>query len=130
MSTFIEKIRKETKEYHLKSTIEEKLVFEEKKDALMVKLTLLYHDKIIRSISGAAKKGKSEKYMNFNYEDFKGNYPGLGKPSLFQDMWLQEMANPSSKYLEINDDGEKLQCLEGITWNIWGNAKFTTVFQW
>ena len=138
MPTFIEKIREQTiaslTEKNNKTnaySIENERKMEEKKDALMIKLTGLYHEKIVTSISRAAINGYSEKYMNFTYEDFKANFPGLGKPSTVLDMWLKEMSNPDSKYLKTDDEEEEdLQCVEGIEWDIWGNHKFTTVFKW
>ena len=136
MTTFIEKIREQTNASLIKKTEEaidiniKKEKLEEKKDILMVKLTLLYHEKLVSSISRAALNGYSNKYINFKYEDFKANYPGLGRPSIIQDMWLKEMSKPDSKYLKTADGDEDLQCIEGIKWDIWGNQKFTTVFKW
>jgi len=104
-------------------------IFEEKKDALMFKLTELYHEKVRKAISQTADRGERVKYMNFTYEDFKANLHGIGKPSDVQSLWLSEMANPESKYLKITD-GDDLECFEGLKWNIWGNSKFTTVFEW
>lgn len=137
MTTFIEKIREQTNASLIKKNDEAKEInlkkenkIEEKKDLLMVKLTLLYHEKLLSSISRAALNGYSNKYMNFTYDDFKANSPKLGKPSVVQDMWLKEMSNPDSKYLKTADGDDDLQCIQGITWEIWGNIKFTTVFKW
>lgn len=136
MTSFIEKMREESEmSLDKKSTkatlsaIDKKKIMEEKKDALMIKLTDLYHNKLIKSISRAASNGIRTKYINFVYEDFKANVHGMGKPSEIQSMWLSEMCNPDSKYLKVAD-GDDLECLKGLKWNIWGNAKFTTVFEW
>ena len=136
MTSFIEKMREESEmSLDKKSTkarlsaIDKEKIMEEKKDALMIKLTDLYHNKLMKSISRAASNGTRTKYINFVYDDFKANVHGMGKPSEIQSMWLSEMSNPDSKYLK-KDDGDDLECLEGLRWNIWGNAKFTTVFEW
>ena len=119
-----EKFEKEKSNEVLKQKI-----FEENKDALMFKLTELYHEKLMKAISLAASKGERVKYMNFTYDDFNGKFCNIGKPAKVQLLWLREMTNPESKYLKITD-GDDLECLEGLKWNIWGNSKFTTVFEW
>jgi len=109
--------------------LEKDKIFQEKKHVLMVKLTELYHEKLVKAITQASSKGERVKYMNFTYEDFKANLHGIGKPSDVQSVWLSEMSNSESKYLK-KDDCEDLVCLEGLKWNIWGNRKFTTLFEW
>ena len=47
---------------------EQKKRMDEKKDALMIKLTDLYHEKIRSAIERASLNGSREKYMNFNYQ--------------------------------------------------------------
>jgi len=100
------------------------------KDEKFKALTAKYHSSIKTGIEHAAKRGKREKYINFDRDDFKANCVGLGFPQEFQDMWLKEMCNPKSEYLPTNDDtGEKIH-FEGISYNIWNNRNFTTVFKW
>jgi len=108
---------------------EQKKRMDEKKDALMIKLTDLYHEKIRSAIERASLNGSREKYMNFNYDDFKANFPGMGNPRAVQREWLNEMVNPTSKYLNIGEDTEKA-CFSGLKSDIWGNGKFTTHFTW
>ena len=133
MSSFItqmqEKANNFNNEKHEKDTSSDFKGFQEKKDALMFKLTELYHEKLRKAISQASYRGERVKYMNFTYDDFKANLHGIGNPAKVQSLWLSEMANPESKYLKIAD-GDDLECLEGLKWNIWGNSKFTTVFEW
>ena len=136
MSTFISQMQvkatvsqNEKFEKEKENEILKQKIFEEKKDALMCVLTELYHEKLRKAISQAASKGERIKFMNFTYDDFNCKFRGIGKPAKVQSLWLSEMTNPESKYLKI-DDGEDLVCFEGLIWNIWGNAKFTTVFEW
>ena len=103
---------------------------EDVRNDLFTALTDKYLVDVRESILRAAKKGLREKYINFNREDFKANFPGLGTPAEVQREWLIEMCNPESKYmLESVQDGTKLT-LEGINADVWNNAKFTTVFKW
>lgn len=103
---------------------------EDVRNELFTALTDKYLVDVRESILRAAKKGLREKYINFNREDFKANFPGLGTPCEVQRAWLIEMCNPESKYmLESVQDGTKLT-LEGINADVWNNAKFTTVFKW
>ena len=93
-------------------------------------LTEKYFDTILRGIKNAAKKGKCERYINFERDDFKANCKGLGYPSEFQRAWLEELKNPESKYLEeFQTEGNKVS-LEGIEFDIWNNKAYTTVFKW
>jgi len=91
-----------------------------------------HHGKLKKANEGAAEHGEYVKYMNFPREDFKANHNGFGKPEQVQSLWLREMTNPKSKYLKVTDGfvREDLECLEGLTWDIWGNGAFTTVFKW
>jgi len=43
--------------------------------------------------------GKREKFMNLEYNDFKANFPGLGKPADVCHRWLTEMTKEDSHYL-------------------------------
>ena len=104
-------------------------IFKKKEEELMIRLTEEYHSKLKDAIKRAAEDGKCEKYMNLRYEHFKANHDGFGNPAQVQSSWLKEMTNPESKYLKVTD-GEDLECLEGLTWDIWGNSAFTTVFKW
>jgi hypothetical protein len=108
----------------------------EVRSQLMNTITGIYYHKLKSSITRRSNYGKRELYFNFNYEDFKANCNGLGKPAVIQDMWLKEMSNPSSEFLplksKINDEDpdEKEDSFEGLVWQIWGNKTFTTVFTW
>lgn len=99
------------------------------KDKMFTELTDIHLVKVRNSILNAAKKGAQKKYINFNREDFKANFPGMGTPAQVQKEWLKEMCNPQSKYIITDDEGKKLT-LEGISADVWNNAKFTTVFSW
>ena len=101
---------------------------DEVRDELFTVLTEKYVIDVRESIFRAAKKGSREKYINFNREDFKANFPGMGTPAQVQKAWLTEMCNPDSKYM-IEVDGKKLT-LEGIEVDVWNNGKFTTKFSW
>ena len=101
---------------------------DEVRDELFTVLTEKYLNDVRESIFRAAKKGSREKYINFNRDDFKANFPGMGTPAQVQKAWLTEMCNPDSKYM-IEVDGKKLT-LEGIEADVWNNGKFTTKFSW
>ena len=102
--------------------------FDEVRDELFAFITEKYLIDVRESIFRAAKKGAREKYINFNRDDFKANFPGMGTPAQVQRAWLTEMCNPESKYI-IENDGKKLT-LEGIEADVWNNSKFTTKFTW
>ena len=51
-----------------------------------------------------------EKYINFDRNQFKANYPGLPIPAEVKKLWLAEMCNPNSKYL-IDDPKESVKKL-------------------
>jgi len=104
---------------------------EEVKDTLFKQLSEKHLLSIKTGIMNAAKKGKSEKYINFKREDFKANCPGLGGVSAFQLLWLNEITNPESEYLIEDPDnkGEKIN-LSGVKFSIWNNSSFTTMFSW
>ena len=101
---------------------------DEVRDELFTFLTEKYLNDVRESIFRAAKKGAREKYMNFNRDDFKANFPGMGTPAQVQKAWLEEMCDPDSKY--IIEDGGKKFTLEGIEADVWNNGKFTTKFSW
>ena len=109
---------------------EEKERREKVKHEKFVFLTKKYHEVIMFGLDHAASRGKYEKYINFDREDFKANCPGLGNPREFQALWLSEMTNPESSYVPINPlTGEKRD-FQGIKYDIWNNGAFTTVFTW
>jgi hypothetical protein len=93
-------------------------------------LTDKYFEIIMRGITNAAKKGKHERFINFDRDDFKANCKGLGYPNQFQKAWLEELQKPDSKYLTRFNTTEVKISLEGITFDIWNNKAFTTVFKW
>jgi len=73
---------------------------DERENQLMTFLTKKYHKSIKDALYRAALiDGRREKYMNFEYEDFKANYPELGRPKEVCERWLTEMTDPHSKYL-------------------------------
>ena len=93
-------------------------------------LTDKYFEIIMRGIKNSAKKGKHERFINFDRDDFKANCKGLGYPNQFQKAWLEELQKPDSKYLTRFNTTEVKISLEGITFDIWNNKAFTTVFKW
>ena len=99
------------------------------KDEKFKELTEKYISDILGGIARSAARGYREKYINFSRDDFKANCKGLGFPNEFQRLWLTEMTDPSSKYLINEEDGNPI-CLDGITFEIWNNGAFTTVFKW
>ena len=101
---------------------------DEVRDELFTFLTEKYLNDVRGSIFRAAKKGERVKYINFNRDDFKANFPGMGTPAQVEKAWLTEMCDPESKYI-IENDGKKLT-LEGIEADVWNNGKFTTKFSW
>jgi len=101
----------------------------DRRDEIMTFLTQKYLKNTRESIIRAARKGLTEKYINFARDDFKANFPGLGTPKEVERDWLNEMCNPESKY--FNEDEElKKMCLDGINFDIWNNGSFTTHFTW
>ena len=116
--------QKKNKELH------EKLLLE-KKDEMYKKLTEKYHSIIKNGIISAAKQGKREKYINFDKNDFKANFPGLGYPKDIQENWLEDViTNPSSDFLPRHYDTDMPEHLNGLMYEIWNNKKFTTKFSW
>ena len=93
-------------------------------------LTDKYFEIIMLGIKNSAKKGKHERFINFDRDDFKANCKGLGYPNQFQKAWLEELQKPDSKYLTRFNTTEVKISLEGITFDIWNNKAFTTVFKW
>lgn len=106
--------------------------FEEKKnkreDELMTTLTDLYFKKLQGAILRASENGNRVKYMNFDREKCKANFPGLGTPAQVLGRWLKNMTDPESKYL-LEEDGVKVH-LEGLHYDVWNNGAFTVKFEW
>lgn len=103
----------------------------EKKEAMYKKLTDKYHPIIKNSIMSAAKQGKREKYINFDRNDFKANFPGLGYPKDIQENWLDDViTNPASDFLPRHYDTDMPEHLNGLIYEIWNNKNFTTKFSW
>jgi hypothetical protein len=97
-----------------------------------------------------------EKYMNFEYNDFKADFPELGKPKEVCERWLGEMTNPDSKYLPYKTpeyfesqyerhfdslaamaDGQysvseppPRDHFSGLQFDVWNNSAFTVKFTW
>ena len=141
-----------------------------RKDQLLKKLTYKYYDKIKTTIQNASKFGRQYAYINFDYNDFKANINGLGNPSQVQRMWLKELCDPDSIYLNYytpfnesngkivlgdyndpenrwrfeaghyvfpskpsifpNSNPKRRESFKGLNFDVWNNAKFTTVFSW
>ena len=156
MATFIERMRTlANDEESVERTFAEeyKKKKEARKDELFKALTFRYYDEIKKAIENASKHGRQYVYMNFDYDTFKANFNGLGTPAQFQRLWLAELCNPNSKYLEdpswnnplpggpdcsepvsqrsvFDSRPLKKDSFEGLRFDVWNNAKFTTVFTW
>lgn len=98
---------------------------DEVKDTKFTELTQKYFYQIKRGIENAAKDGKNEKYINFDRNDFKANCFGLGNTTEFLKLWLNEIVNPSSKYI-LNGE----ESFQGFTFEPLNNFKFTTKISW
>ena len=144
MASFIENARAVSVSNDASINPEDKAVeiearIEMRKHEMMVFLTEKYHGKIKEAIERASKRGFREKYINFLYEDFKANCPGLGKPKDVQIMWLMEMCDPASFMVPVreakdgeegDDDGMIKDHFQGLEFDVWGNKNFTTRFWW
>ena len=184
MATFIERMRtmandKEAVQRTYADEYEKKK--EARKDARFKSLTFRYYDEIKKAIENASKHGRQYVYMNFDRDAFKADFNGLGTPAQFQRLWLAELCNPNSKYLEVPSRNStvgptarlignwnqpllgapnwrepvhphqcdpdlregarpqssvfdpppvKKDCFQGLNFDVWNNAKFTTVFSW
>jgi len=114
------------------SKTELKVKSDKRKDELFDFLTKKYHAKIKRSIMSAAQRGSKEKFMNFEKDDFKANCEGLGFPKDVQRLWLKEVIlnKDEDKFLSVDEITGERDHLNGINFEIWNNAKFTTRFHW
>ena len=108
---------------------------------MMESLTAKYHKQIKDALEKAAYSGKREKYMNFERDDFKANFPTLGTPAEMASRWFCEMINEESKYLPIksvtslkqgDNELEKVERehFKGLDFDIWNNAAFTVKLTW
>ena len=130
---------------------------DQREHELMTFLTKKYHKSIKDALYRAALiDGLREKYMNFEYEDFKANFPDLGNPKEVCERWLSEMTDPDSKYLPYKTpeyfeskyethfdslaamaDGQYSVSIppvrdhfSGLQFDVWNNSAFTVKFTW
>jgi hypothetical protein len=130
---------------------------EKRETELMTFLTKKYHKSVKDALYRAALiEGLREKYMNFEYNDFKADFPELGKPKEVCERWLGEMTNPDSKYLPYKTpeyfesqyethfdslaamaDGQYSVSeppvrdhFSGLQFDVWNNSAFTVKFTW
>ena len=103
-------------------------------DKMMKSITFIYYTQIKAAIEYASKHGRCYVHINFDKNNFKANCPRLS-PRQVLNLWLREMTNPQSKYL--NSSGSVFNCnvinkdsFKGIKWNIWNNDRFTAVLCW
>jgi len=106
---------------------------EKRLDEIMTMLTDKYHTLLKKGLEQAAHAGRREKYMNFDRDDFKANFPTLGTPVDMASSWLCEMIKEDSKFLPLKDiesgDGER-EHFKGLEFDIWNNGAFTIKFTW
>ncbi len=126
---------------------------EKRETELMTFLTKKYHKSVKDALYKAALiDGLREKYMNFEYNDFKANFAELGRPKEVCERWLAEMTNPDSKYLPYKTpeyfethfdslaamaDGQysvseppQRDHFSGLQFEVWNNSAFTVKFIW
>ena len=108
--------------------------FEESKakrvDEIMTRLTEKYHPLLKKGLTQAAHAGRREKYMNFERDDFKANFPTLGTPGEMAVRWLQEMVKEDSKYLPFREGTEDREHFKGLEFDVWNNKVFTIHLKW
>lgn len=111
--------------------------FEEAKskriDEMMNKLTDKYHPLLKKGLNQAAHAGRREKYMNFERDDFKANFPTLGTPAEMASRWLCEMTLEDSKYIPLKEgaeEGGEREHFKGLAFDVWNNGAFTIHFTW
>jgi len=91
---------KAIQDYHMQKMREFEAQKSKREDELMKKLTEKYHSRIKEALwNSALIGGKREKYMNLEYNDFKANFPELGKPAQVCERWLTEMTKEDSQYV-------------------------------
>lgn len=131
MSSFVDYLIQISNENKIKNDVLQQQLMLDKKDELYKNLTDKYHPIIKKGIMSAAKKGKREKYINFDRYDFKANFPGIGYPKDIQQCWLDDViTNPSSDFLPRHYDTDMPEHLNGLIYEIWNNKNFTTKFSW
>jgi len=97
---------------------------------LMELLTDKYYESVKNAIKYASEWGLREKYMNFDREDCKANFPTLGSPVEVLNRWLKEMTTPKSQYIPV-DSVLLIQIdLHGLKYDVWNNCAFTVKFTW
>lgn len=151
--TFAEKMRttSDNKKSEIEKLIEEKYNermlkqqtrITEVRDQLFTTLTAKYHDTIKKGINNAATTAKREKYINFSRDDFRANCHGVGFPQQVMADWLKEMCDPESIYVpvaeeDVYDKNNKIiwnkgckMHFQGVSYDVWNNKAFTTVFTW
>lgn len=121
-SNILYKMSEDANKYKIsKFNVEKK---EKIKDELYFCLTRKYYKNIVNSMLYKASFGEFILYYNFDKEDFKANYPGLGTPKQVCINWLNCLVSLDSKYLDGNNS------LIGIDFEVWNNGSFTTKFSW
>lgn len=95
-----DKRAKVIQDYKMKKMREFEAEKSKREDELMKKLTTKYHPLIKEALwNSALICGNREKYMNLDYNDFKANFPELGKPAEVCHRWLTEMTKEDSPYV-------------------------------
>lgn len=95
-----DKRAKAIQDYKIKKMREFEAEKSKREDELMKKLTTKYHPLIKEALwNSALICGNREKYMNLDYNDFKANFPELGKPAEVCHRWLTEMTKEDSPYV-------------------------------
>ena len=72
---------------------------------------------LLTKLTRAANQGKREAFINFPRDDFRMNIPGTGDTRYACNTWLETLSAEGGQ-------------LDGIRFDVWGNAKFTTKFSW
>ena len=121
-------------EEQIELATEKKKRFEESKskriDEILTRLTEKYHPLLKKGLNQAAHVGRREKYMNFERDDFKANFPTLGTPGNMALRWLQEMVKEDSPYLPFKEESEEREHFKGLEFDIWNNKAFTIHLKW
>jgi len=97
---------------------------DKRRNNLYLYLTNKYYNDIKKKIKDNAKEGKFQIYYNFNKDDFKANFPGLGTPFQVCKNWLICLSHENCVYLNNNET------LMGIEINVVNNGALTTKFSW
>ena len=105
--------------------------YQEVKDKEYKRLTDKYGIMIWESIERAAMSGRTQKFINFNNEDFTVDFPGLNNPVKFKKMWIREvMKNKYSKYHKTHPILKQTYNISGVYVEVWNNQKGTIRFGW